>query len=65
MPERDKPDGRWIPVKPDSRGYTDEFDCSVCGGSVHLGFYAKECDYIYCPWCGNFMEDTDEVSGNA
>ena len=52
--------GEWIPVDPDSRGYTDEFDCSNCGGTVHLGYYSKVCDYTYCPWCAAVMDEGND-----
>ncbi len=57
--------GRWTPVNPDCRGYADLFQCSICGCNVHLGTFEKDCDYYYCPWCGNVIDDTMEVVDNA
>ena len=43
---------RLIPVNPDTRGYTSEFDCERCNGTIFFSYYIKRCDYEYCPWCG-------------
>ena len=48
---------RWIPVEPDGRGYTNQFECSACGGTILNGYYDKTCFYNYCPCCGARMEE--------
>lgn len=50
----------WIPVEPDKRGYTNQFECPHCGSFVHMGTYYKECDYDYCPYCGSYVEDGEQ-----
>lgn len=54
--------GRWIPFMPDCRGYTEEFECSLCKNMTYLHCCEKDCDYEYCPNCGSKMDggDTDE-----
>lgn len=51
--------GHWIPVDRDCRDYTDEYDCSVCEGTVRLAYFTTYCDYEYCPWCGSKMDEED------
>lgn len=51
--------GHWIPVDPDGRDYTDDFECSVCKKETYLSYYVKVCDYAYCPWCGIKMDEED------
>lgn len=61
-PEKEKQKKKgWIPVEPDTRGYTNQFECPHCGSFVHLGAYEKECDYDYCPYCGSYVEDGEQV----
>ena len=51
---------RFIPVDPDSRGFTDEFECGYCNCTIHLGYYIKRCDFEYCPWCGKKATDDED-----
>lgn len=55
--------GRWIPFMPDCRGYTEEFECSLCNNMTYLHYCEKDCDYEYCPNCGAKMDggDADET----
>lgn len=48
--------GKWMPVEPDSRGFTFRFTCSVCGGYTTYYEDANGCDYDYCPNCGAKMD---------
>lgn len=53
--------GRWIPFMPDCRGYTEEFECSLCKNMTYLHCCEKYCDYEYCPNCGEKMDgDADD-----
>ena len=47
--------GRCIPFMPDCRGYTEEFECSLCKNMTYLHYCEKDCDYEYCPHCGKKM----------
>lgn len=50
--------GHWESVDADKTGYTDEFACSVCNGSITLGgFRYKKCEYNFCPHCGARMDE--------
>ena len=40
----------------DCRGYTDLFICGKCGTYIHTPLLTKNCEYNYCPWCGNRLE---------
>lgn len=46
--------GRWIPIMPDCRGYTEGFECSYCKNMTYLHCCEKDCDYEYCPNCGSY-----------
>ena len=48
--------GRWLPHKPDCRGYTAGFACSCCRVIVYTDYSMKECEYDYCPNCGAIMD---------
>lgn len=52
--------GKWTIVNP-CHGYSDEFDCSVCGRRVYLSPLMKYCDYEYCPNCGAVMTEGGEM----
>ena len=60
LKEQQAKKGKWIPVAPDTRGYTNQFECPHCGSFVHLGTYEKECDYDYCPYCGSYVADGEQ-----
>ena len=49
----------WIPIEPDNRGYTDQFECPHCG-FIHVRPYSKECDYDYCTCCGSYVGDGEQ-----
>ena len=40
----------------DCRGYTDLFICGKCGTYIQTPLLTKNCEYNYCPWCGNRLE---------
>lgn len=46
-----KPQGKWIPMNPDCRGYSDYFKCSICGAYIYPNNVEKELDYNGCPYC--------------
>lgn len=48
--------GRWIPRKPDCRGYTEEFMCSECNAITYMHLCTKDCKYDFCPNCGAEMD---------
>ena len=52
--------GKWTARRPESRGYTEEFLCSVCDRIVYMPYMAKECDYEYCPNCGAKIDKEGE-----
>ena len=45
------PQGKWIPMNPDCRGYSDYFKCSRCGAYIYPNIPEKELDYNGCPYC--------------
>lgn len=49
----------WIPIEPDYRGYTDQFECPHCG-FIHTTLYNKECDDDYCTCCGLYVGDGEQ-----
>ncbi len=49
-------DIKFLPINADSRGYTDIFECSKCGGIITTSSVTKELDYDFCPWCGGKAE---------
>lgn len=51
---------RMIPIKPDTRGYTDKFECSECKYVFYFGYFDTDCDYNYCPYCGEPVVDEDQ-----
>lgn len=54
-PYEDRPQGEWIPIEPDCRGYTEEFECSNCNNRVKYSYCMKESEYPICPYCGADM----------
>lgn len=46
-----RPTGQWIPVNPDSRGYTEIFECSCCKERIYRDHCMKRNDYPNCPYC--------------
>ena len=60
-PEKEKQKKKvWIPVEPDTRGYTNCFECPECGMFVHLRTFVTACDYDYCPYCGSQIKDGEQ-----
>lgn len=51
---------RFIPVRPDSCGYTDLYKCECCGRWVYAGYSLPMLDYNFCPWCGAEAEEDEE-----
>lgn len=49
--EKARPQGEWIPVNPDCRGYPEYFKCSICGAYIYPSGAEKELDYNGCPYC--------------
>ena len=58
--ENEPKKGKWIKILPEKRGYTEFYRCSNCLCNVHIGYYSKNCDYDYCPYCGAAMEEGTE-----
>lgn len=56
-----RPQGKWINLNPEKRGYAEFFRCSNCLSNVQLSYWSKECEYDYCPNCGAQMgvDDND------
>ena len=50
----------WKPVEPDTRGYTNCFECPECGMFVHIGTFVTACDYDFCPYCGTRIEEGEQ-----
>ena len=48
---------QFIAVDPDSRGYALGFKCSRCGAISCMYIPMKECDYEYCPYCGEKVDE--------
>lgn len=48
---------KMIPVDPDCRNLTNVWECSKCGGRVHLGTYEREYEYDFCPNCGRKVSE--------
>lgn len=43
--------------------HAHEFSCSGkngCGRHVYYGYYARSCDYDYCPYCGAIMDAKED-----
>lgn len=56
--------GRWIPRKPDCRGYTEAFMCSECKAITYMHYCAKDCEYDdFCPNCGADMREGGADNG--
>lgn len=51
---------QFIAVDPDSRGYAFGFMCSRCDAISWMYIPMKECDYEYCPYCGEKADDEHE-----
>ena len=47
-----RPQGEWIPMSTDCRGYSESFKCSICGAYIYPRYLEKELDYNFCPYCG-------------
>jgi len=54
--ENERKTGHWIPIAPDSRGYTEAFECSNCNNRVKYSYCMKESEYPICPNCGAQMK---------
>ena len=46
-----RPQGEWIGINRDCRGYCDTFKCSICGAYIYPYTVVKELDYNGCPYC--------------
>jgi len=44
----------WIKIG--NGDYHDRFQCPCCGRIVELAFHKRDCDYEFCPYCGEPME---------
>ena len=53
----DEPEGHWIPIEPDCRGYTEVFECSRCKNRVQYHYPMKKSEYPNCPYCLVEMKD--------
>lgn len=51
---------RFIPVRPDIRGYANIYECEHCRCWTQTGYYVLELDYNFCPWCGAEVEEDEE-----
>lgn len=49
--------GHWIPIDPDSRGWSTVFKCSVCHCITAYPYVTNGMDYDYCPNCGAIMDE--------
>lgn len=47
----EKPQGEWILIEPDCRGYTEIFECSCCKERIYRDHCMKRNDYPNCPYC--------------
>ena len=47
----ERPQGEWIGINRDCRGYCDTFKCSICGAYIYPYTVVKELDYNGCPYC--------------
>lgn len=56
----ERPQGKWIPMNPDCRGYSDYFKCSICGAYIYPRNAEKELDYNGCPYCFADMRGKEE-----
>lgn len=59
-PVEARPQGEWIPMSTDSRGYSESFKCSICGAYIYPRCLVKELDYNGCPYCGAAMRTEDK-----
>ena len=43
----------------DSRGYTNQFKCTNCGGLIDTAYCMKrrQLNYRYCPYCGDVVQE--------
>lgn len=55
-----RPQGEWIPMSTDCRGYSESFKCSICGAYIYPRCLEKELDYNLCPYCGADMGGREE-----
>ena len=55
-----RPQGEWIPMSTDCRGYSESFKCSICGAYIYPRCLEKELDYNLCPYCGADMKGSEE-----
>lgn len=58
--KHDTSKGKWIPMNPDCRGYSDYFKCSICGAYIYPRSAEKELDYNGCPYCFADMRGEEE-----
>lgn len=60
------PQGEWIPMSTDCRGYSESFKCSICGAYIYPRCLEKELDYNLCPYCGADMRgEENEVQNKS
>ena len=52
--------GHWEPIRADSKGYTNHWNCSACGKYVSLRYNEKKCEFDYCHHCGAKMDEVSE-----
>lgn len=54
-------DTKFIPLDPDSRGYTETFTCKNCRARITVYCSQKYLEYDFCPYCGakEIFEDTE------
>lgn len=56
------PHGKWI-KNGNKIGYTGTYTCSVCKRSL-IWEDKEPIAFIYCPWCGAKLKDTEKENEN-